>query len=104
MGLLSTLAALNSFADTCFRDLSSGVSYVSMDKHASAGFSLLLVATILKVVDIWAHVIVPVPERDYWSPDTDCSDDESNSNSRTKKLIDPTQAKSDQFVATNQPV
>jgi hypothetical protein len=93
LGLLSTLAALNSFADTCFRNLDSNSSFISIDKEPGTAFILLLVATILKVVDIWAHVIVPVPEGEYWTPDYD-EHGGVDSNSKTQKLIDPTAARS----------
>ena len=92
LGLFSTLAALNSFADTCFRSLDSSVGYITLDKHPGAAFILLLIATIFKLFDIWAHVIVPVPETAYWTPDGEAVDSE---NSKTRSLIDPTQAKSD---------
>lgn len=76
IGLISTLAALNAFADTCFRNLDSNLPNLSLSKTPGPAFVLLLVATILKVVDIWAHVIVPVPKEDYWIPgrkDVDCT-------------------------------
>ena len=69
IGLFSTLAALNAFADTCFRSLDSNLDNLTVTKTPGAAFILLLVATILKAVDIWAHLIVPVPESDYWTPD-----------------------------------
>jgi len=94
LGLFSTLAALNSFADTCFRSLDSSVGYITLDKHPGAAFILLLIATIFKLFDIWAHVIVPVPETAYWTPDGEAVDSE---NSKTRSLIDPTQAKSSDF-------
>lgn len=87
MGFLSTLAALNSFADTCFRNLTPAVSSLDMDKQPGAAFILLLIATILKVVDIWAHVIVPVPELNYWTPDG--VSEEDGGDAKTRKLIDP---------------
>lgn len=92
MGFLSTLAALNSFADTCFRNLSPAVSSLSLTKHPGAAFILLLVATILKAVDIWAHVIVPVPEQDYWTPGG--ATEEDSGDSKVRKLIDPTNGNS----------
>jgi hypothetical protein len=77
IGFFSTLGALNAFADSCFRDLGTTDPDLSMTKRAGPAFVLLLVATILKAFDVWAHVIVPVPERDYWTPAT--SDDKKSS-------------------------
>lgn len=68
IGLLSTLAALNSFANACFRDLQPSVDNVAIHKQFGAAFICLVVATVLKVVDIMAHVVVPVPEDGYWEP------------------------------------
>lgn len=91
IGLLSTLAALNSFADTCFRSLDSNLPNLSLTKTPGAAFILLLIATVFKVVDVWAHIIVPVPKHDYWSPSNDPS---SEGDSKKRHLIDPTQASS----------
>jgi len=68
IGLLSTLAALNAFADTCFRSLDSDLPNLSLSKTPGPAFVLLLVATILKIVDVCAHIIVPVPKENYWTP------------------------------------
>jgi hypothetical protein len=83
LGLLSTLAALNSFGDTCFANLDSDVDHVSIDKHPGPAFILLLVASVLKIVDIWAHCIVPVPEVDYWTPEGPGDDGD-----RSRRLLD----------------
>ena len=69
LGFLSTLAALNTFADTCFRELSSSNGNIDIDKQPGSAFILLLIATILKAFDVWAHIVVPVPEHNYWKPD-----------------------------------
>lgn len=82
IGLLSTLSALNAFADTCFRSLNSDLPNLSLSKTPGPAFVMLLVATVLKVVDIWAHVIVPVPKDDFWTPDT-----EDDADSKTRNLI-----------------
>ena len=68
LGFLSTLAALNTFADTCFRELGSNDSSVDLDKQFGPALVMLLIATILKAFDVWAHIVVPVPEQDYWKP------------------------------------
>ena len=69
LGFLSTLAALNTFADTCFRELGSNDSSVDLDKQFGPALVMLLIATILKAFDVWAHIVVPVPEHNYWKPD-----------------------------------
>lgn len=68
IGLLSTLAALNAFADTCFRSLDSNLTNLSLTKTPGPAFVMLLVANVLKIIDIGAHIIVPVPKDNYWSP------------------------------------
>ena len=68
LGFFSTLAALNTFADTCFRALGSNQSGVDLDKQFGPALVMLLIATILKAFDVWAHIVVPVPEQDYWKP------------------------------------
>lgn len=88
LGFLSTLSALNAFANTCFRNLNPAVSSLSMDKQPGAAFILLLVATVLKMVDILAHVIVPVPEQDYWTPTGEAAAEDSG-DGKTRRLIDP---------------
>ena len=100
LGFLSTLAALNTFADTCFRELSSSNGNIDIDKQPGSAFILLLIATILKAFDIWAHCIVPVPEQDYWSPDNNNSTthEMDDSNSKNRQLMDPSQAKSNSQV------
>ena len=85
LGLLSGLAALNSFADTCFRSLGPKVSYISMTKTPGAAFILLLVATILKLVDIFAHVIVPVPATGFWSPNNEIEDSSEVEDGKAKQ-------------------
>ena len=90
IGLISTLSALNAFADTCFRSLDSDLPNLSLSKAPGPAFVLLLVATILKVVDIWAHAIVPVPKSDYWTPDGESIGEDSTgsgADSKTRKLI-----------------
>ena len=68
IGLCSTLAALNSFDNACFKELQPSVDFVTIDKQFGAAFICLVVATVLKVVDIVAHVVVPVPQEGFWVP------------------------------------
>ena len=68
LGLLGTFGALYAFVDSCFLGLDSALPNLSLTKTPGTAFVLLLVAIVLKVVDIWAHVIVPVPKENYWAP------------------------------------
>ena len=70
-GLVSTLAPLHAFATACVTDLQPSVSYVTMQTQLGTAFYLLTAATMLKVVDVIAHLIVPVPEKGYWEPGND---------------------------------
>ena len=69
LSLLGTLSSINSFADSCYRDIEPSIDNITLDKKPGAALIFLIVATILKLFDIWAHLIVPVPETDYWKPD-----------------------------------
>lgn len=68
LGLFLTLAALNAFAVACYTDLEPAQDLSTVEKYPGPALVLLVVATVLKVVDIWAHFIVPLPETDYWKP------------------------------------
>mmetsp|Transcript_10104 Transcript_10104/g.16601 ORF Transcript_10104/g.16601 Transcript_10104/m.16601 type:complete len:304 (-) Transcript_10104:528-1439(-) len=69
IGTLTTLAALNTFADVCYRDFSVDVEGVKLEKSVGPAFYLLLFATLLKIFDVIIHFIVPTPEQGYWTPD-----------------------------------
>ena len=68
IGIGTTLAALNSFATVCMNDLQPNVSFITLQKEFGPAFICLALATVLKSVDIVAHVLVPVPEKGYWTP------------------------------------
>ena len=67
-GLVSTLAPLHAFATACVTQLQPCAGYVHISTQYGPAFYLLTVATLLKVVDVIAHIIVPVPEKGYWEP------------------------------------
>ncbi|KAJ1433827.1 hypothetical protein B484DRAFT_447022 [Ochromonadaceae sp. CCMP2298] len=67
-GTLTTLSALSSFAGSCYRDFDSATDGDTLDKKLGPAFYLLLVATLLKILDVIAHIIVPVPKAGYWRP------------------------------------
>jgi hypothetical protein len=59
VGTISTLTALSSYADGCYNNLPS-----SVDLHLGPGFCCLLVATLLKPVDVVLHLLLPVPAKE----------------------------------------
>ena len=68
VGLLTTLSSLNEYASGCIGAVRPYVGSATMEKHYGPAFICLLLATLLKVVDLFAHVLVPVPEKGYWVP------------------------------------
>ena len=70
LGLLSTLASLNQFANICMKELKPRVDFIHIHKEFGVAFICLVVATILKLVDVAAHIVVPVPKEGYWTPDS----------------------------------
>jgi hypothetical protein len=69
-GLVSTLAALHAYNQTCVEALDSNVGSIYIAQRLGVGYYLVYVTALAKVVDIWAHLIVPVPAKAYWTPDT----------------------------------
>lgn len=69
MGIVGNLSALSDFGNGCMAVLKANPEVtVSMSKRPGAAFAVFLVATLLRLFDLWAHVIVPVPRDDYWTP------------------------------------
>ena len=56
----------------------------SLTKHPGAALILLALATLLKVVDFVAHILVPVPELDFWTPETSAKVEESRKKAQNK--------------------
>jgi len=73
--LITTIAALNAFADSCHDKFGAGSfgqdGAASVFVHTDLGlcYYLLLWATWLKVFDIFVHIVVPIPEQGYWTPE-----------------------------------
>lgn len=60
MGSLSTLIALSSYVDGCYRNLPSSVAGVEVDYRLGPGFICLLVPTFLKPLDVVINLFMPV--------------------------------------------
>ncbi|KAJ1420043.1 hypothetical protein B484DRAFT_433636, partial [Ochromonadaceae sp. CCMP2298] len=69
VGLVTTLGALSQFYSACYANFETLSSTTWEYKSLGPAFYLLLVATLLKIFDIAAHLLVPVPKAGYWSPD-----------------------------------
>lgn len=69
-GLVSTLSPLHAFANACVTQLQPSTGNITIITQFGAAYFLLTIATWLKVVDVLAHIIVPVPEKGYWEPDS----------------------------------
>ena len=57
-GLVSTMATLGSFADSCYNDIIDTTYY---DLAPGAGLILAAVATLLKLIDVICHVLLLTP-------------------------------------------
>lgn len=60
MGTITTLIALSSYSDGCFKNLPDSDSSGDVEWKLGPGFSLLLVATLLKPVNVIIHMLMPV--------------------------------------------
>lgn len=70
IGFLSTMVALAGYSSNCYNKIdSSYYGTIEVDKHLGPAFFLLLIATMLKWVDIIAHSIVPTPKEGYFGSD-----------------------------------
>jgi len=76
--MYGTLSTLSAFGNNCMGHLHTqpGVT-TSLTKHPGAALILLALATLLKVVDFVAHIVVPVPELDFWTPETSAKIEET---------------------------
>ena len=68
IGTLSTLVALSLYADVCGRQLPDTIFNKDIDYDIGPGFVCLLVATLLKPIDVVINVLMPVPARGASSP------------------------------------
>jgi len=69
IGLLSTMVALVGYSSNCFNKIDSNYDITDVDKNLGPAFYLLLIATLLKVIDIAAHLLVPTPKEGYFGSD-----------------------------------
>ena len=94
MGFASNMVALNSFSGACFSQLrpvvgaaSSGNNHNNNNTFGGA-FVCLVLATVFKLVDVAAHLVVPVPKVDYWrGRGSESNSNRSNSNKNTDDVI-----------------
>lgn len=63
IGTLTTLTALSLYADVCGRHLPDTVLGRNIDYEIGPGFVCLLVATLLKPIDVIINLLTPVPEQ-----------------------------------------
>jgi len=74
LSFVSTLAALSSYAGGCLRNLPTQIGGLSIQYSPGPGLLCLVVATVLKVVDIVVHVCTPVlPYRGEIDDEGTCS-------------------------------
>jgi len=70
VALFSTLYGLLMFYNDCFRHIVNSLHGQSAELHYGTAYICLIVATLLKPFDLWAHWVVPVSEI-HWDPDDD---------------------------------
>jgi len=68
MSMLSTLVTLSTFADLCYRNLSDEYNGVKMTYTWGPGMICVLLATMVKVIDIVIHCAVPVAHTQTKAP------------------------------------
>jgi hypothetical protein len=67
VGFLSTMVALAGYSSNCYNMIDSSYGATDIDKQLGPAFFLLLIATLLKLVDVIAHSLVPTPKEGYFS-------------------------------------
>lgn len=84
LGTLGTLSTISSFSGACMNALhtNSGIT-TNLTKQPGAALILLCICTILRLFDIWAHIVVPV-EENHWRPDQ-AGAKETNTNTNSDK-------------------
>lgn len=71
MGMIGNLMALADFGTGCMAKLHISPDITgSMTRRPAAAFAMICIATLMRLFDLWAHIIVPVPKVDYWKPDS----------------------------------
>jgi len=66
IGFLSTMVALAGYSSNCYSKIDSSYDTTDVDKQLGPAFFLLLIATLLKLVDVIAHSLVPTPKEGYF--------------------------------------
>lgn len=69
IGFVGTMTAINSYKEGCFDMLPGKIAGNDVHYRAGPSFYCMLFATILKVVDLTAHLIVPVNLEAAWRPE-----------------------------------
>lgn len=68
LGFITTIAALAEYQSACFNDLPSKINGEDVNYSAGPAFYCMVLATLLKVVDLVIHIIVPVNPAKCWLP------------------------------------
>jgi hypothetical protein len=79
---LSTLLALSVYADVCIRQLPETVLAKDITYELGPGFVCLLVATLLKPIDVIINLLTPVPDRQ--EEETDSAESAGSSKSKSQ--------------------
>jgi hypothetical protein len=77
ISMLSTLITLSTFADLCYRNLSDEYRGIKMTYTWGPGMVCILLATVLKVIDIVIHCAVPVANTQTKGPTANTEKGES---------------------------
>ena len=72
------MVALAGYSSNCYNQIDSSYDTTNVDKQLGPAFFLLLLATLLKLVDITAHSLVPTPKTGYFGSTTAAESLEKN--------------------------
>lgn len=64
-GLLTGLYSMRGWYTACYREMPEEVLSAEITWSLGAGFKLLIVATVCKALDLFAHCFVPTPDRSH---------------------------------------
>merc|ERR1711907_893322 len=75
VGFISTMAALLGFRKACYMDLPEEFdNTMKIEWSLGPGFRCLMAATIIKIIDLVCHCVLPTPEERWRSPGADMQD------------------------------
>jgi hypothetical protein len=77
VSMMSTLITLSTFADLCYRNLSEEYGGIKMTYTWGPGMVCILLATVLKIIDIVIHCVVPVANTQTKGPTANTEKGES---------------------------